>query len=251
MIGFTAFERQEYKFIIDYFEEAIINFIEEDHQLLDDRNIERTISCKIAEHYSRIIKEKNDLRLNGYYVDSEYARNKANEISPKKVKTLKGWASNGDKNIQVDLVFHSRGNKGYDEQLKLNFDNLLFCEFKTDMLLIPSNWYTYIKQGDIEKSKEEINTLKPNSKKSNLRKQFQDCLRLILMTEQPIKFFESNKASEETVPEECYGYFYGIFMTGLTCKSSNKGYYPIQYVLFEDGKATCIRKLNAITHKFE
>lgn len=171
--------------LIQYFEEAVIKFLDEDKELLKNDSIERTMVARIFLYLNQIIEENgSEIIKDNYFVDMEYARNKANRESKSLVKTIDNTGSYS----QFDIVVHSRGNLKYDKKYNLNLDNLLHVEVKKD----PWN------QDDVY--------------------QRSDCDRLSKTTD----LTEENHLidKESGLPIIVSGYQYGIFLTGLDIFSS-------------------------------
>ena len=104
--------------LIKLFEKANDNLIKQDYSLFASKVNERTICGALMLHIHDLI--KNDSKYDGYYVDTEYNRNKG------RVKTIVKTIKDADLSvirINCDLIVHSRGEKPLQ-------DNLLAVEMK-------------------------------------------------------------------------------------------------------------------------
>ena len=100
------------------FESANANLIEQDHALFTSKVNERTVCGALMSHLRDLIKDDN--KYDGYYVDTEYNRNKGRIKTI--VKTIKGPDLSVIR-INCDLIIHSRGERPGQ-------DNLLAVEMK-------------------------------------------------------------------------------------------------------------------------
>lgn len=107
-----------YNKIVELFEKANENFLEQDRSLFTDKVAERTLCGALMLHINTIMRE--DAAFDGYYVDVEYNRNRG--AIKTMVKTVLLTAMQVIR-INCDLIVHSRG--GIAEQ-----DNLIALEMK-------------------------------------------------------------------------------------------------------------------------
>ena len=100
------------------FEVANATLLEQDYALFTSKVNERTVCGALMSHLRDLTKEDN--KYDGYYVDTEYNRNKGQIKTI--IKTIKGPDLSVIR-INCDLIIHSRGER--PEQ-----DNLLAVEMK-------------------------------------------------------------------------------------------------------------------------
>lgn len=217
--------------LIEYFEQAFYLFWENDAELIKWNNIEQTMVARIFLYLNKLIEESKDpfFKENKYYVDMEYARNRANNLSDNYTKTLK----DEDGNVRFDIIIHSRGQIPYQEDLKINLDNLLHVEVKKD------KWNRH--NDSIIDNISEMTEVDKQEEVS-INSHLSDCIRLSMTTKQPDKH---EKIDLKTgLLRNILGYQYGIFLTGL--KKNTKP----EYRLFRDGKMIGVKSFNKQNIKF-